>query len=407
MKVAFISYELPPDTALGGIGTYVHQAARMLSWRGHHVEVIAGSLDWLGTRHQDGYEVHRVAGDRDAFRLSAGRAFAERHASVGFDVLEGPDYTAEAFEAVRLVPDIPLVVKLHTPVDLLRRIDLAAMSRYRKFRIQFGAFRRGLPSPWTPGQIERMERQHTLDADEIAAPSRAIVDKLQEPWGLEPERISVYPHPFEPSESLTSIRPEAPGQFVTFIGRLTVRKGVAELATAIPRIARAVPEARFRFVGRDLPSGCAGRMMSHTLRDMMGRAASRAEILSHVPSQCLPGILGEASVCVFPSHWESFSFVCLEAMSAGRAVVGSTAGGMAELLELGRCGVLVPPLRPRAIAATVIRLLRDPDRCRSLGELARQRAVECHSGDRIGPFQEASYGRAIARRRLAGRRRPA
>ncbi|MEH2108257.1 glycogen/starch synthase [Nostoc sp.] len=43
MKIAFISYEYPPDTAYGGIATYLYQAARVLQQRGHLVEVFAGS----------------------------------------------------------------------------------------------------------------------------------------------------------------------------------------------------------------------------------------------------------------------------------------------------------------------------------------------------------------------------
>jgi glycogen synthase len=43
MKIAFISYEYPPDTAVGGIATYVYHAAKMMNERGHNVEVFAAS----------------------------------------------------------------------------------------------------------------------------------------------------------------------------------------------------------------------------------------------------------------------------------------------------------------------------------------------------------------------------
>jgi hypothetical protein len=60
MKIAFISYEYPPDSAHGGIATYMHQAARMMSGRGHHVEVFAGSRHRSGTFCEDGVLVHRL-----------------------------------------------------------------------------------------------------------------------------------------------------------------------------------------------------------------------------------------------------------------------------------------------------------------------------------------------------------
>ena len=60
MNIAFISYEYPPDTAYGGIATYVHQAAMMLSRRGHHVEVFSGSPHRTGTENEECLLVHRI-----------------------------------------------------------------------------------------------------------------------------------------------------------------------------------------------------------------------------------------------------------------------------------------------------------------------------------------------------------
>jgi hypothetical protein len=114
-KIAFISYEYPPDTAYGGIATYVNQAARMLVARGHRVEVFAGSPDREGVRTEEGVRVHRVrVPDQRSFAEPIGMSFAARHSIEKFDVLEGPDYATDAREALRLVPEIPFVLKLHT-----------------------------------------------------------------------------------------------------------------------------------------------------------------------------------------------------------------------------------------------------------------------------------------------------
>src|SRR5262245_7138891 len=103
MKIAFISYEYPPDTAYGGIATYVEQAAQMLQRRGHYVEVFTGSPARSGTVSQDGLLVHRVqVATQASFTLPIGQVFSERHTLVQFDVLEGPEFYADAREAVRL-----------------------------------------------------------------------------------------------------------------------------------------------------------------------------------------------------------------------------------------------------------------------------------------------------------------
>ena len=60
MRIAFISYEYPPDTAVGGISTYVEQAARLMVARGHNVEVFSASLRKDGVSEEKGIVVHRI-----------------------------------------------------------------------------------------------------------------------------------------------------------------------------------------------------------------------------------------------------------------------------------------------------------------------------------------------------------
>jgi hypothetical protein len=113
MKIAFISYEYPPDTAYGGIGTYMYQAAQMMHQMGHHVEVFTSSPHRSGTDIEDDILVHRInEKSRELFPAQIGKVFAKRHDIIEFDVLEGPEYKADAQAAVGLVPTIPLLIKL-------------------------------------------------------------------------------------------------------------------------------------------------------------------------------------------------------------------------------------------------------------------------------------------------------
>src|SRR5437773_5690788 len=125
MRIAFISYEFPPDTAVGGIATYVAQASRMLSARGHDVEVFSASPTRAGSWTEDGIRVHRVQEpDRKKFRTTIASVYAARVKEQPFDVLEGPEYLADASEAARLAPGAAVVVRMHTPsyliADLMR-----------------------------------------------------------------------------------------------------------------------------------------------------------------------------------------------------------------------------------------------------------------------------------------------
>jgi len=118
----------------------------------------------------------------------------------------------------------------------------------------------------------------------------------------------------------------------------------------------------------------------------------------------VPDVLATTDICVFPSIWDNFPNVCLESMAAARGIVGSSAGGMADMLDFGRVGRIIPPRSSRKIAQAVIELLKDPELRMKLGQMARDRLLKEYNPERVGFLQEANYTRAIERRRAIGAR---
>ena len=409
MKIALISYEYPPDTAIGGIATYVHQISNVLSLRGHHVEVFCGSPYRSLSYEEDGIWVHRVQDKRGpAFSDAIGEVFLERHRSIGFEVLEGPEFSACAAGAVNRVPNIPLVARLHTPTFLVKKTNFLELSSVAKLRWVAGALRRGqLPSSFPRLQYDPdcdAERAYTLKADEIATPSQSLGDKLVNAWFLPEEKLSTIPYPYVPSQALLDIPPDTNTNTVTFIGRLEIRKGVLDLAKAIPTILQRRPNTHFRFVGPALPSPDKKLNMREYLEKKLKRYLKNLEFTGGVSPDQIPSILSKTDICVFPSRWENFPNVCLEAMSAARGVIGSHAGGMAEMLCSENVGRLIPPNNSHKIAQTVIELLENPHIRIQLGKSARARVLSEYSPERVGELQEECYRRAIKQRHLAGTR---
>lgn len=408
MKIAFISYEYPPDRAIGGIATYVHQAAKMLRLRGHHVEVFTSSPVRTTTQLEEGVIVHRLQEGNRTFVQDIGQLFTERHNSISFDVLEGSEFGAWAREAVKLVPDIPLVVKLHTPRFLVEKINYIEPSFQLKARRFLGALRRlQKPEPFSGlnyNPNHDIERFHALEADEIATPSQDLGIQLAKAWGLPTEKIFHVPYPYMPSQALLNIPIDTHHNVVTFLGRLEIRKGILYLGQAIPVILRQHPNTIFRFVGSPLPSPQLGLNMQQYLQKKLRAYSKLLEFTGSVTLDHIPSILATTDICIFPSLWENFPNVCLEAMAAGRGVIGSSAGGMTEMLNLGQSGKLVPPCSPEKIAEAVIELLTNPALRMRLGQAARERVLAEYSLERIGTLQEASYVRAIERRRALGAR---
>ena len=396
--IAFVSLEYAGIAAGGGIGTYVRNAAAMLAARGHRVEVFTEGPD--ARNFDDGaVRVHTVpVADRRDFARAVLPAFAARHLTDPFEVVEGPEYGADAAHVAEAFPDVALVVKLHTPEFLVSEINDRYVPLAARARFWAGALRRGrLPGPYYTYDVAAdAERAHTLRADEITAPSRAILDVLRNRWALPAGRLAVVPNVFTPPAALLAVRPETDTRRVLFVGKLEVRKGVLDLAAAVPLVLARVPDVRFRFVGRSLPLPGSGRDLADVMRERLGRHVAAVEFVDAVPYDQIPALYAEADVCAFPSVFEAAGYVCLEAMSAARGVVASSAGGMAEMMTDGETGHLVPPNDPRALADAIADLLIDRDARTAMGRAARL-AVRAFSAEAVAPVQEASYARAIAR----------
>jgi glycogen synthase len=418
VRIAFISFEFPPDTAWGGIATYVKQAAGVLSSRGHAVEVFSASPSRDESATEGGYVVHRLREtDPVRFGQRAGQAFVQRHLALPFDVVEGPDWGADAREAVRLVPAIPLVVKLHTPALFAFRITHARPSGLARLLSTNRAWLRDPPPPETADDRLRLdvdrafathadvvERSHALDADAVVAPSAAIGAAARRIWNVPKDLIHHVPNPFVPDEALLAVEPGSGGSTVAFIGRLEVLKGVLDLASAIPRVLSRSPAARFRFIGPSDVSPRDGITMRAYLEESLSPWETSVEFVGEVPAARIPAVLAEADICTFPSRWDNFPNVCLEAMAAARPIVATRSGGMVEMLDAGRCGVIVPPGDPARLASAILTLLAQPARRAALGRAARTRLLTEYSATRIGARTEAIYQRAIERRLQRGPR---
>ena len=399
LRVAFISYEYAGLAKGGGIGTYVRNAAAMLAGRGHDVEVFTEGKP--GVTDAESVRVHTVATpDREAFAMAVEPVFSARHREAPFDVVEAAEYGADASVIVKAYPDLPLVVKLHTPAFLISEINHQFVPWSRKARFLLGGLRHGRwPRPyWRYDAGRDAERAFTLRADEVTSPSKSLLEMLQERWSLDPERCMHVPNVFVPPPSLLDILPETATHRVTFVGKLEVRKGVLELAEAIPHVLAAYPAARFRFLGRSLPHPNTGEdLKAHMLR-RLGAHAAAVEFIDAVPYDAIPSYYADTDVCAFPSVWENFPNVCLEAMSAARGIVASSSGGMAEMVEDGATGRVVVPGEARTLAQAIVELLTDPEGRMRMGVAARYRAVHAYEPEAVSPVQEASYRRAIARK---------
>ena len=95
------------------------------------------------------------------------------------------------------------------------------------------------------------------------------------------------------------------------------------------------------------------------------------------------GLMKSFDLFAMSSITEGLGSAMLEAMACRRAIVATRAGGIPEVVVDGQTGVLVPPHDDGALAAAIVRLLRDPGLRQALGEAGRQRVEDEFSAERM------------------------
>ena len=162
---------------------------------------------------------------------------------------------------------------------------------------------------------------------------------------------------------------------VAFVGRCTESKGVFDLVAAAGELRRDFPSIRVE---------CAGDGDLARLRDFAAKAGMRTHLL-------LPGwiggrqraeLLARCSVFVLPSRAEGQPMSLLEAMAAGCPVIASAVGGIPDLIDHGRNGLLVPAGDREALAIALRRVLGDKVLAARLGQAARETIAATHSPQR-------------------------
>jgi glycosyltransferase involved in cell wall biosynthesis len=152
-----------------------------------------------------------------------------------------------------------------------------------------------------------------------------------------------------------------------FIGVLERYKAVDVLADAWRLAAPRLPDASLYLVGR----GTLREVPERLVAELPTQTSWRESISTPEVARALDA----ATVLVLPSRSEGLGRVVIEAFCRGRGVVGTRVGGIPDLVEERRTGLLVPPEDPHALAAALVRVLSDRALAERLGTSARA-AVE-------------------------------
>jgi glycosyltransferase involved in cell wall biosynthesis len=175
---------------------------------------------------------------------------------------------------------------------------------------------------------------------------------------------------------------ERQDEVVTYFARsFEPMRGFHIFMRAIPEILRSRPNAHIVLVGGEEvsygnPPPDGGSWKHHCLREILPRIdLGRVHFLDRLPHPALRALMQVSSVHVYLTYPFVLSWSCIEALSAGCAIVASDTAPVRDVIEHDENGVLTPFHDPRAMASAITELLADAPHRARLSERARETAV--------------------------------
>lgn len=374
MRVLMLSWEYPPKT-IGGLAQHVYDLNTALSRNGVEVHLLTcsapGAPDYEVQGNIHIYRVHPFqvsTPDFITWVLQFNNALLERAIGLlgsagNFRVVHAHDWlVAFAARAIKHAKKLPLVATIHA----------TEFGRHNGLHNQMQNY------------IGSVEWWLTYEAWKVIVCSKYMESELKCVFQLPSDKITVIPNGVDPeSFALRSNRNRrdfyaAPGEKIVFyVGRLVREKGVQVLLEAVPQILARMPNAKFVIGGRG--------PFEKELRALAARLgiASRVYFTGYVDDEVRNALYFWADAAVFPSLYEPFGIVVLEAMAARTPVVASDTGGLSEIIEHGVDGLKVPPGNSRLLADGILAVLRDSVRSKMLQERAFRKIREQYDWQKV------------------------
>lgn len=201
---------------------------------------------------------------------------------------------------------------------------------------------------------------------------------------LPPSKVRIVPLGFRPAESTNVMPlpgPETSCVRVGILGGVWQPKGADLIVPIVRQVCEAAPEVHFYWAGPGDAALCAQLSAASTVRGVR-----HLHFLGYLDD--VSPFLRAISFLLHPSRTECFPRALVEAALAGKPAIAARCGGPSEIIDDGVSGVLVPVEDINAMAASVVRLARDPRRTRQMGQHAAARASMLTPEKFIGPMQQ-------------------
>jgi glycosyltransferase involved in cell wall biosynthesis len=370
MKILQLCIRFPP--APGGAENHVYHISRELIKRGHELQVFTSDL-------YTEVPFIRMEDPAQSFR--------------GIRVRRFKSYSLKGEMHYVFIPSMMKALLKQKP-------DLIHTHSYGYFQTNLGAFTKwmkGLPFVITPhfhphwsmwGGMKRKKLRRIYDrafsrpvlnaADMIIGVSGHEMELMKE-TSFNKRNIRIIPNgidfkTFEPIPEKETFRKRygISGEMILYTGRLASNKGLMHLMDAVPNVISQFKDTTFVFIGED--EGQRGLLEERAKK--LG-VHDKVVFTGHIKDEKLfRSAYSACDVFVLPSEYEAFGIVLLEAMASEKPCVATDVGGVPEVIEDGKTGLLVKYGSSDQLAKAIIELLGDEKKRKDMGRMGRQRVKD-------------------------------
>lgn len=397
MKIAIVSKDFPPNIRGGGeISAF--NLAQALAELGVDVHVITSTN--INQLKKSSFSLHPIIKDvilpcvlnylsrNEVFYWESYRTVSKFLAdNRDTDVVHAMNvYSIPGTVKAAVKHGIPSVITINShwltcPTGMMLKPDSTVCDGNCGFIKTFQCYSNSNFSEMVLGTLYSPLQKHTRKkyaskADAVVSISKSLEGYVKQV--INPRRSYVIPSIINVDEY--NVKPEEDYRSdILFLGALIKPKGCEYLIRAMPEIAKEHPEVVLRILG------------DGTEYNYLRKLSERLEIEKNVifegivPYENTPVYYASTDIVVFPSIWpEPFGRISAEAMAAGKPVVASNVGGIAETVIDGQTGILVEPGNSKHIAEALFYLLENPGTRREMGEQGRIIATNKYSANIIG-----------------------
>ncbi len=387
MKILMLSWEYPPRI-VGGISMVVHDLSKRLIKDGHEVTVVTyrdGDVPYY--ENDNGVDVYRV----DNYIIQPNnftdwvlqlnfnmitKATEIINKKGKFDVIHAHDWlVAYSAKSLKQSFDIPMIATIHATEAGRNSGIHDEIQRY----------------------INDTEWMLTYEATEVIVNSNFMKCELQRLFGLPFEKIDVIPNGISQTIYDNVVKDydfrrkfaSDNEKIILFTGRLVYEKGIQNLIAAMPKVLNGYHDSKLVICGKG---------------GMINELKEQVKFLGIENKVYFTGQLNRKDICkmykcadvaVFPSTYEPFGVVAIEAMSAEIPVVVSDIGGLNEIVEHGINGMKSYTGNANSLADSILSLLLNEQLCSNIVKNAKRKVKEVYNWQKIAQDTHFTYQKAI------------